>query len=140
MLCATRADAHFAADSPGPTLRTNAPSADAIRQLSFPNPTGTHCQPEGLDPEQLASQGDDLVLGQRRQRHDDRGYGSLAQIRLAALANSPSVVAWRRSPTPLSAFPAHARAWVPSRTIPHLKQARTVYQSMADRSRVLCSA
>ena len=32
----------------------------------------------------------------------------------------------------LGALPAQARAWVPSRTMPSLKQARTTYQSIAD--------
>ena len=55
--------------------------------------------------------------------------------RFRARVNSARVVAWSRSPTSTGAFPANARACVPSSTMPSLKQARTSYQSIADRSR-----
>ena len=53
-------------------------------------------------------------------------------MRASARANSPSVIAWSRSPIACGALPAQARACVPSSTMPSLKQASTAYHSIAD--------
>jgi len=61
-------------------------------------------------------------------------------INACARSKRPSVIACSSSPVAVGALPAQARACVPSRTMPSLKQAMTVYQRMADRSRVVPSA
>ena len=80
------------------------------------------------------------------QRHpavqiEQRIHGNHApSMRVPARPNNDKVIACRCSPTARSAFPAHARAYVPSRTIPSFKHASTTYQAIADRSRADRSA
>src|SRR6201999_1248157 len=77
------------------------------------------------------------------QRRDAGGYLEIDHadsISVSACSNSRTVASCSRSPTSFGALPALARAFVPSSTMPSLKQASTVYQVTCDRSRVVLRA